>query len=589
MISPSIALLLFVLLFLVSALYLEWFRPTVSFFIAVLLLVLGGVLSPAEALQGFANEQLAVIILLLVICDIFRKSSIINVIFNKFFGQKKTLSGFSTRMMLTVSVFSSFFNNTPIVAMMMPYVNKWGNNNNISPSKLLMPLSFATILGGCITLIGTSTNLVVNGLTVDAGLEPLGIFDFTLVGLPMLVIGILYLIFFGNKLLPDHKDHMQNLVSQSREYFIETAILQGSPLIGKTVEDGQLRNLKGLYLVEIIRNGKVITPVGPEELLELNDILIFAGDTAAIDELSRTEMGLSFPKSCESLVKEKAGVNEVVISYNSGLIGKKVKDTNFRAKFDGAIVAIHRNGEKLGGKIGEVSLKAGDVLLVFSGSDFNTRTRTNQSFYILSTVDNKDVNVSKITVLFSSLIAAIVVAATTNISLLMCLSIVLLLAVFMKIVPMNDIRKGLDMDLILLIAFGLALGKAMINSGAANFVADAILNLNGFLNPLLLIMLLFIVTNIMAAYITNKAAVAIIFPISVAIAMELALPVVPFILIVAFGAAANFITPIGYQTNLMVYGPGGYSFKDFMKIGMPLTIIYMIVSSIILTFTYGMF
>ena len=589
MLTFPVFLLLFVLLFLVSALYLEWFRPTVTFFIAVLLLVLGGILTPAEALQGFANEQLAVIILLLVISDIFRKSSIINVIFNRFFGQKKTLKGFSTRMMMIVSVFSSFFNNTPIVAMMMPYVNKWGNTNNISPSKLLMPLSFATILGGCITLIGTSTNLVVNGLAVDAGFEPLGIFDFTLVGLPMLIIGILYLIFFGIKMLPDYKDHMQNLHSQSREYFIETAVLEGSPLIGKSVENAQLRNLKGLYLVEIIRDGRVITPVGPEELLENNDILIFAGDTASIDELSRIEMGLSFPKSCESLVKEKTGVNEVVISYNSGLIGKRVKDTNFRAKFDGAIVAIHRNGEKLGGKIGEVVLRAGDVLLVFSGSDFITRTRTNQSFYILSTVDNNEVNVTKITVLFTSLLAAIIVAAATNISLLICLSVVLLLAVFMKVVPMNDIRKGLDMDLILLIAFGLALGKAMINSGLAVFVADAILKINTFLNPFLLMMLLFIVTNIMAAYITNKAAVAIIFPISVAIAMELGLPTVPFILIVAFGAAANFITPIGYQTNLMVYGPGGYSFKDFMKIGMPLTIIYMIISSLILTYAYGMF
>ena len=588
MLTFPIFLILFVLLFLVSALYLEWFRPTVTFFIAVLLLVLGGVLSPGEALQGFANEQLAVIILLLIISDIFRKSSIINVIFNRFFGQKKTLKGFSTRMMVIVSVFSSFFNNTPIVAMMMPYVNKWGNANNISPSKLLMPLSFATILGGSITLIGTSTNLVVSGLAVDAGLQPLGIFDFTIVGLPMLVIGILYLIFFGNKKLPDYTDHLQSLVSKPREYFIEAAVLEGSSLIEKTVEQAQLRNLKGLYLVEIIRDGHAVTPVGPEEILEEGDVLIFAGDTNSIDELSRAAMGLSFPKSWESLIEEKASINEVVISYNSGLIGKKVKDTNFRAKFDGAIVAIHRNGEKLRGKIGEVLLKAGDVLLVFSGSDFITRTRTNQSFYILSTVDNKNVNVKKISFLFLSLISAILVSAATGFSLLICLSVVLLFAVFMKVVPMNDIRKGLDVDLILLIVFGLALGKAMINSGAAMFVADALLGLNSFLNPFLLLMLLFFVTNLMAAYITNKAAVAIVFPISIAIAMELGLPLMPFILIVAFGAAANFITPIGYQTNLMVYGPGGYSFKDFMRIGMPLTIIYMLVSSLILAYFYGM-
>lgn len=588
MISLDIALLLIVLAFLVPALYLEWFRPTVSFFIAVLVLVLAGILSPKEALRGFANEQLAVIVLLLIISDIFKKSSIINVIFNRFFGKKKSLNAFSARMMVSVSVVSSFFNNTPIVAMMMPYVNKWGNANNISPSKLLMPLSFATILGGSITLIGTSTNLVVSGLAVDAGFEPLGMFDFTLVGLPMLVIGILYLVFFGNKKLPNHQDHMESLVNTPREYFIETAVLEGSPLIGKSVEEAQLRNLKGLYLVEIIREGHAITPIGPDDILEDDDILIFAGDTTSIDELSRARMGLSFPKSWESLIKEKAGINEVVISYNSGLIGKRVKDTNFRARFDGAIVAIHRNGEKLKGKIGEVSLRAGDVLLVFSGSDFITRTKTNQSFYILTTVENKEVNVTKISILFVSLLAAIITSAAAGISLMICLSIVLMLAVFMKVVPMNDIRKGLDLDLILLIVFGLALGKAMINSGAAIFVSDALLSLNHFLNPFVLMMLLFFVTNVMAAYITNKAAVAIIFPISVTIALELGLPVLPFILIVAFGAAANFISPIGYQTNLMVYGPGGYTFKDFMRVGMPLTIIYMIVSALILSYSYGM-
>src|SRR5690606_15752057 len=220
-----------------------------------------------------------------------------------------------------------------------------------------------------------------------------------------------------------------------------------SKLIDKTVEDAQLRNLKGLYLVEIVRTNHSIAPVSPEEILEENDTLIFAGDTNAIDELSRADKGLSFPKSCESLATDRTGINEVVISYNSGLIGQKVRETNFRAKFDGAIVAIHRNGEKLTGKIGELVLKAGDVLLVFSGNDFFVRTKTNQAFYILSTTKEiKEVKVSKIIILFLSLITAIVLAATGVLSLFIGLCIVLLMAVIMQIVPMNDVRKGLDID-----------------------------------------------------------------------------------------------------------------------------------------------
>lgn len=590
MLSSSVILLLLVIAFLIAALYLEWFNPVVVFFIAIIVLVFGNVISAEEALSGFANEQLGVIVLLLAISDIFRKSYIIDVIFDKLFGKLDSLSAFSSRMMIIVSIFSSFFNNTPLVAMMMPYVNKWGNKHQVSVSKLLIPLSYAAILGGCVTLIGTSTNLVVNGLAVEAGFASLQIFDFTLVGATMLVFGIIYLKFFGNKLLPDNKDYLRSLVTHSREYFIETVVMPKSRLIGKSVEDANLRKLKGLYLVEIVRSSHSIAPVSPEEILENEDVLIFAGDTSSIEELSRIDKGLSFPKTCDTLATDKTGINEVVISHNSGLIGLKVKETNFRAKFDGAIVAIHRNGEKLSGKIGDVVLKAGDVLLVFSGNDFITRTKTNQAFYVISSIkEAKDVQVSKVMLLFISLISVIIISATTDFSLFLGLCMVMLLAILIKIVPMNDIRKGLDIDLILLIVFGLALGKAMINSGAASFIAEALIGLDGFLNPFMFLMLIFFITNVMAAYITNKAAVAILFPISTALALEIGLPVVPFILIVAFGAAANFITPMGYQTNLMVYGPGGYSFKNFMKIGMPLTLLYMLLSSLILTYSYGMF
>lgn len=587
MLTPSIIIILAVIVFLLSALYLEWFRPTVSFFIALLVLVIGGVLSPSEAIHGFANEQLAVIILLLIISDIFKKSSVINVIFNRLFGQSKSYKKFKLAMMTVVASFSAFFNNTPLVAMMMPYVNNWANENHVSPSKLLIPLSYAAILGGCVTLIGTSTNLIVNGLAVDAGFEPLSIFEFSYVGIPMLIIGIVYLLLLGNQFLPNKDTELEEDFEKSREFLIETKVKAGSSLINRTIQDAGFRKLKGLYLVEIVRSEMNLSPVSPDEKILENDVLIFAGETTAVEEIKKAELGLTLPKKVEYMLDKKSSMNEIVVSFNSSLIGKRVQETDFRARFDAAIVAIHRNGERISGKIGEVELKAGDILLVFSGTDFLSRTKNNQAFYVLTHIEEpEEINVWKVAVVFTALIAAILIAALTNFSLLTCLAVVLLIAVLMKIVPLNEIRKGLDFDLILLIAFGLALGKAMINSGASIYLADLFLILAPYLGSMGFLILIFAVTNLLAAYITNKAAVAILFPISVSIAMELGLNPLPFILIVSFGAAANFITPIGYQTNLMVYGPGGYSFKDYMKIGLPLTILYMVFSAAILSHLY---
>ena len=587
MLTIEVTLLLATIVFLLSSLYLEWFKPTVSFFIAILVFIFGGILTPTEALHGFANEQLAVIVLLLIISDIFKKSSIVNVLFHQLFGKSKNVGSFKFCMMTVVASFSAFFNNTPLVAMMMPYTNSWAVKNKVAPSKLLIPLSYAAILGGCVTLVGTSTNLIVNGLAIDAGFDPLSIFDFTAVGLPMLVIGIAYLALFGGKLLPNTLKTSEGEESEKREFFVETYVKADSQFIGKSVEKSGFRALKGLYLVEVIRTDTSFSPVAPNFVLQEEDALIFAGETAALDQFREEDLGLTLPKIVSRLDADKTSTNEIVVSYNSSLIGKEVKKTDFRARYDAAIVAIHRNGERLVGKIGEMELRAGDVLLVFSGSNFLSRAKNNRAFYILSHIEEaEDINVVKVSLVFAALVTSVILSAVSSVSLLLCLACVLLLGIFLKIMPLNEIRKGLDFDLIILIAFGLAFGKAMSNSGASVYLAEGFLLLQNYLSPTLFLMLIFLITNILAAYITNKAAVAILFPISVAIAMQLGLNPIPFILIVSFGAAANFITPIGYQTNLMVYGSGGYNFKDFMRIGWPLTVMYMVVSSLVLGAMY---
>ncbi len=591
MISFDLIIVFIVILFIIISLYLEILGASFTFLISVITLGAVGILTPSEILSGFANEQIAVIIMLLLIGEIIRKTGIIDSLFDKIFKEDNTEKSFLSRIMLLIAPLSAFLNNTPLVAVMMPYVKSWSYKNDISPSKFLIPLSYAAILGGCATLIGTSTNLIVNGLVVDQqiieGLPPLNIFDFSFIGAPMIIIGFMYLYFFSHKLLPDKKDVISEFATNSRNYLVEAQIRPKSKLVGKTIEEGGLRNLKGLFLVEIIRNDIKLSAVSPDVILSEDDILIFAGNTNTIADMVKSKNSMILPSVGMLHRKKYTEVVEVVISHKSSLINKTVKNFNFRAKYDAAVIAVHRNGEKISGKIGDIVLKSGDVLLLFAGGDFLQRARNTQDFYLISKVKNfQKLETYKTVILLGGLLLAILLATFKVISLFMGLIILILTALALRITTPKEIPKSIDFDLALIIALSLALGAAMIKTGAAELIANLLINVFVPLGPTGILLGIYIITALMAAYITNKASVAIIFPISLTIADNLALTPTPFILVVAFAAAANFITPIGYQTNLMVYGPGGYSFKDFFKIGFPLTVIYLIVTILMLSLIY---
>ncbi len=591
MITFDLIVVLIVILFILISLYKELIGATFTFVIAAVTLGFFGILTPREILSGFANEQIAVIILLLLLGDIIRQTALVEILFDRIFKSAKSYRGFLSRMTLIIAGFSAFLNNTPLVAVMMPYVNSWCKRNNISPSKFLMPLSYAAILGGCATLIGTSTNLIVNGMVVDQtiipGLESLNIFDFAYVGVPMIFIGFIYLLFFGEKLLPAKEDVLNEFSENTREYLVEAEIRKNSQLIGKTIEEAELRNLKGLFLVEIIRKSFKISSVKPNVILQQDDLLIFAGDTETIVEMINSDLGLRLPSVGMLCKKKQTEVVEIVISHNSSMINKTVKEIRFRAKFDAAVIAVHRNGEKISGKIGEIIIKPGDVLLLFTGADFVSRSNHTMDFYFISKVkDFQKLEPYKIWTLLAGPVLIILLAALKIVSLFMGLIVLIMVVLAMKITNPKELHKAVDYNLALIIALSLALGTAMIKSGAADLIADLIITVFLPLGKVGLLFGIYFITAILAAYITNKAAVAIIFPISLTMAVNLNLPPMPFILVVSFAAAANFMTPIGYQTNLMVYGPGGYSFKDFFRVGFPLTIIYMIVTVTILSLMY---
>lgn len=595
MISLDIVIVLVVVLFLVIALYTEISKPITAFFIAIVTLSTFKILSPKEVLTGFSNEQIAIIILLLIIGKIIQATGVLDFFYSKVLKQNISVKGFLARMILYVSTSSAFFNNTPLVAMMMPYVDTWSRKKKISKSKLLIPLSYAAILGGCATLIGTSTNLLVNGMAIENGVESINIFDFAYVGVPMIFIGFLYLYFFSYRLLPDKKGVLENFQEHSREYLVEAFINKDSHLIGKSIEQAKLRNLKGLFLVEIIREGRRLPAVSPDTELEERDKLIFAGQTDNVVELLRSGKGLAVPQADRITQKESSMVVEVVVSQNSTLVNKNVRKGNFRSRFDAVIVAVHRNGERLTGKIGDVVLKAGDILLLLTGKNFEQRKKETADFHYITKVHEiPKVQGYKRIVLLGGLMLAIILSALKVFSFFKGLIILLALVVVLRIASLEQIKQSIEFKIIAIDGMSLALGKAMLNSGTAEWLANHTLNMLAPLGIFGLLIGIYLITNILASYMTNVAAVSIIFPISLALARSLLETgqietITPFIIVVATAGAANFITPIGYQTNLMVYGTGGYSFKDFFKIGFPLTILYMIATVTILGFVYNIY
>ncbi len=591
MITFDIVLVFVVLIFIVISLYTGLLGPAFTFIIGVVVLGFFRILTPGEMLSGFANEQVMIIILLLLIGEVIRKTAIAELVFDRYFRKARSYNGFMSRMVFMVAVFSAFLNNTPLVAVMMPYVRTWSKRYNISPSKLLIPLSYAAILGGSATLIGTSTNLIVNGMVTDQNIVPglpgLSIFDFAWVGVPMIILGGIYLLLAGKKLLPARKDPEEPYTMGIRTYFIEVQIKNNSSLVGQTIEESGLRNLPGLYLVEIHRMGKRIFVVSNNLILEKGDKLTFAGENKRISLLTKPEYGLSIPSAGMLQRRKHVNLLEIVISPNSSMIGKPLRDVNFRARFNAAVIGIYRNEESLPPRIRDTILQAGDVLMLYAGSDFHTLSSDSRDFYFISKVKEiEKVEGYKIAILLSGLALVILLSAFKLISLFMGLVVLLMVVLILKMTRPKDLARSIDYNLGLIIVMALALGTAMIKTGAADLLARYVIALLIPLGKVAVLTGIYLITTVIAAYVTNIPAVAIMFPVSLSVALQLHAPAMPFILVVAYASAANFMTPIGYQTNLMVYGPGAYKFNDYFRIGFPLTVIYMIVAITILSLKY---
>lgn len=601
--TTSSFLVLLVLAFILISLYLEIIGPAFTFVVGVVFLGITGVLTPKEMLAGFANEQILVIIMLLLIGDVIRKTAVMEPLFDRLFRGTKSGRGFLLKMMLPTAGLSAFMNNTPLVAIMMPYIQNWCRRNNLPPSKFLIPLSYATILGGCATLIGTSTNLIIAGMVNDQqqvpGMRPLNMFDFAWVGVPMIVIGILYLFLFSNRLLPDRKGLPDSLAGYERNYVVEAEILEGSKLAGQLIRESGILKLKELSLMEVrhplflqVENGNGgaydrIPSTSESYRLKEGDLLIFTGNTTAVSELVGTHEGLALHEASQLTRRGSLKVVEVVVSHNSSLVSRTIHECRFRSRFDAVVLGIHRNGEKIQEKTADIKLKPGDVILLLAGHGFQARADETRDFYYLNQVrEIHKPGLFKSLLILGGLATVIMLSIFGVVKLLMGLAVLLMLLLLTKIANPKEVAKSIDYDLGLIIVMALALGTAMSKTGLAHSIATGVIEATRPLGVIGIMIGLYAITTILAAYITTKAAAALMFPIALSTAVSLGANPLPFVLLTAFASAATFITPHGYQTNLMVYGPGGYRFRDFFRIGLPINLLYMAVTITILYLMY---
>jgi di/tricarboxylate transporter len=556
------------------------------FMAAIILLSLCGVIKPEEAFSGFISNSLLMVAALFVVTAGLKETGVVDLVGSKVLGPAKTELGGLIMLTLFALTTSAFLNNTPIVAMLIPVVIAWCRKQQVAPSKLLIPLSFLTILGGCCSRIGTSTNLVVDGLMKKAGLPEMTFFEIGYAGLPCALIGCIYILTIGRKILPERKELMEQLGDARREYLVEMVVTPVCKLVGQSIEAAGLRRLPGLFLIEVDRRGTVIAPVSPDTVLESNDRLVFTGVVGTIVDLKKIPGLEPATEATDQAAQEqrRRRLCEAVVSRSSPLIGQTVREAQFRSHYNAAIVAIHRNGERLTTKIGDVKLEAGDTLLMQTGPNFVQAHRNNPDFYLVSDVEGSQPLRHErwwvALIIFVGLLVTMFIGKSETAMLGAFVAGGLM--VLTRCMSASDARQTLEWPVLIAIGASFGLGSALEKSGAALFLSRELVSLTQPLGPYATLAAIYFVTMVLNELITNNGAAALAFPFCLKAAELTQCDPRPFVMAVALAASFAFASPVGYQTHMMVYGPGGYRFSDFVKVGVPLNVLLWITSVILI-------
>lgn len=582
-------LIIGILILAFIALAADLWSPDAILLIALAIITASGVISLEQAFLGFGNTTLVALGSLYVVGAALRESGALDRASDFILGDKtRSIQRILLRLCPSVSTYSAFLNNTPIVAMAIPAVRSWGKKNNIPPSKLLMPLSYAAILGGMCTLIGTSTNLITHGLLQSHGFEGLSFFELAWVGVPCTIGGLIYIIFVSPKLTPARRD-IRYQEEINRKLLVEFEITDGSFFAGKKVAEAGLMEFSGFYLSRINRNDQEIAPVTEDEKLRVGDRLFYAakGGVAAkkpdIDKYPGLQLVNKAPRTINRDERDRE-LHQVVVKEGSRLVGLTVGEANLLDRFGAAVTGIRRRGTRIDQPLGDFVLHPGDVLLLDTGRGFRGAYEDTEDFFLTSEAGGeapgdvseikehrpggKDLYVS-IAVLVG--IIGLVAAGIMHIALAGVLGVGVLLA--LNVIEAGEARKSIDWTVLIVIGAALGLGKAMEVSGTAVIIGQQMVELTSAYGPRTVLAAVVIVTVVLTEVITNNGAVALMFPIALSVAETQGLDARPLIIGITLASSMSLLTPIGYQTNLMVYGPGNYKFTDFFKVGFPLQIV----------------
>lgn len=567
------------------------FGPDVVIVGAVALLVFLGVLTPKDAVAGMSNEGVVTIAVLYVVVCGLTETGAVRWLGSIMMGRPKSHRGALARLVAPVTALSAFMNNTPLVAMMIPAINDFCRQKQWPASKFMIPLSYAAVIGGTCSMIGTSTNLVVHGEWIASGREPMGMFTVALVGIPFALVGLTYLVTLGYALLPSRGATLRS-GPDARAYTVEMLVAPNGPVDGKTIEQAGLRHLPGLFLAEIERAGSILAAVGPNEKLQGADRLVFVGQVDSVVDLQRIR-GLEPTDQVVKLNEPRPNrvLVEAVVSNSHPLLGQTIREGRFRTKYNAVIIAVARNGEQIRKKIGEIIIRQGDTLLLEAPRSFVTQMRDSRDYFLVSEVaDSAPVRHEKALLAVGILLVMVALATIqptlpvpmvagghVQIGMLHAAVFAAGLMLVLRCCYGWQARKSVDWVVLVTIAGSLAIGRAMETSGAAAAIADTFITLVGQ-RPWLILAAIYLMTMLLTELISNNAAAVLMFFIAQSAAETLGVDFKPYAIAIMMAASAGFATPIGYQTNLMVYAPGGYKFLDYTRVGAPLNILGMIVT-----------
>ncbi len=578
----------------VGALMADVGRPDLVLLSGLSVLLVSGVVSPDQAFAGFSNAAVLTVGALYVVAGGVQHTDALSELDRVLFADTTRLGPVLARFMVPTSVLSGLLNNTPIVAMLTPRLQEWADAQNIPASKLMIPLSYAAITGGMMTLIGTSTNLIVAGLMEAEGYEPLHLFDVTWVGVPAALVVIAYFVLGGHRLLPDRGTSAPAAERRLGQNMFEVTVTAPSPIVGQTVAEAGLRDLGDAYLTHV-RRGTEVLQGRPGRPLEQGDVLAFNGSLAARERLlERPGLSRTLPAPDgahdDPARYETLPLYEAVIAESSNLVGTTLGEANFREQYQGVVLGIQRQDEPVTSPVGTTELQAGDLLIVEAPDDFEERwsSGSREEFYLVAPRDGRarpgespehddeETDRSGRAPIALGLTGTMVLAAATGLAPIVTAAVLAaLLMVGTGCIRPAEAQRALNVQVLVVIAAALGIGKAIETTGLATAAAQGVLSVAEPFGPVVVLVALYLLTNLLTEIITNNAAAVLMLPVAMAAASSLGAPPVAFGVLVAVAASASFLTPIGYQTNLMVMAPGGYRFSDYARVGWPVTLLVM--------------